>query len=235
MKSICIYHHQGLGDHISCNGMVRYILKKENFDKVYVFAKYNYFYMIEYMYRDEDKIEVLKFDQSKNEAEEVFILGEQIKPTFFLRIGFDKLPANYLSINKNCWEYFYEQVQVPLTVRNDYFYVERDKLSEDALLKELNPHNKPYIFVHDEPTMGYNIEKSKISKDLPIIRNDNTKNLFHFIKVLEEAEEVHCMESSFKCLVDLCSTKGELFYHDFRKDPFGKAQRDWTIIRYGDK
>ena len=59
MKELCIHHHLGLGDHLDCNGMVRYFLKNGPFDKVHVFSKSNYYDMIEYMYRDEKNIVVI--------------------------------------------------------------------------------------------------------------------------------------------------------------------------------
>ena len=61
MERLYIHHHLGLGDHLDCNGMVRYILEHSDHDQVYVFSKSNYFSMIEYMYRDTDKIRVDDF------------------------------------------------------------------------------------------------------------------------------------------------------------------------------
>lgn len=233
-RQLCIHHHLGLGDHFDCHGMVRYMLKNFDFEKVYVFSKSNYFNMIEYMYKDEDNIEVVKIDKDLNEYEQVNSFLKDKPSLHFLRVGFDKYPAGREVLdNKNCWEYFYEQVQIPHSIRTDYFYVERDKDAENELFKELNPENKPYIFVHDDPDRGYEIDMTKLTNDYHVIRNNNTKNIFHFIKVLEDAQEIHCMESSFKSLIDFYAKTADLYYHDFRGHPLGeKTNRDWTVVEY---
>ena len=190
--------------------------------------------MIEYMYRDEVNIEVVEIDKNLDEYEQVNLFLKDNKSLHFLRIGFDKYPAGRDVLeNKNCWEYFYEQVQIPHNVRTSYFYVERDEQAELDLLNELNPKKNPYIFVHDDPDRGYNVNEEHLPKDLHIIRNDTTKNIFHFLKVLEDAQEIHCMESSFKSLIDFYSKTPHLYYHDFRGHPLGnKTNREWNIVNY---
>ena len=235
MRELCIHHHLGLGDHLDCNGMVRYILKKDPFDfsKVYVFSTSNLFNMIEYMYLDEDHIEVIKIDKNLNEDEQVRSFLKDKKDTGYLRVGFEHYPTGRDIVdNKNCWEYFYDQVKIPYSVRTDYFYVKRDEEEESKLLEELNPEHKPYIFVHDDPERGMVLDRLD-PKDFHVIRNDNTKNIFHFIKVLENAKEIHCMESSFKSLIDIYAKTADLYYHDLRGHPLGEqTNREWEIVKY---
>ena len=117
-------------------------------------------------------------------------------------------------------------------MRTDYFYVKRDEKEESELLEKLNPNNKPYIFVHDDPERGMVLDRLD-PKDFHVIRNDNTKNIFHFIKVLENAKEIHCMESSFKSLIDIYAKTADLYYHDLRGHPLGEqTNREWEIINY---
>ena len=62
MADIVIHHHLGLGDHIDCNGMVRYFADLYEGDTIHTFAKKQYFDMIEWMYRDDDQIKVHRID-----------------------------------------------------------------------------------------------------------------------------------------------------------------------------
>ena len=64
-NNLYIHHHLGLGDHFACNGMVRYILKEWGYNQVTVFSKDNYFSMVDFMYRDNEKIKVIKIDKDK--------------------------------------------------------------------------------------------------------------------------------------------------------------------------
>ena len=90
------------------------------------------------------------------------------------------------------------------------------------------------MFVHDDPERGFTVDRKYIlNQDLIEVQNDMSENAFHFLKVLEEAQEIHCMESSFKSLIDFYAQTDKLFYHDFRDHPLGNhANKKWEIIRY---
>lgn len=65
MNSVYIYSHQGLGDHILVNGLVRTIAK--NYDKTYVLcqSKSKYPENVEYMYRDNARIEIISMPKKE--------------------------------------------------------------------------------------------------------------------------------------------------------------------------
>ena len=236
MKELCIHHHLGLGDHFDMNGMVRNYLKE--FNKIYVFSKSSYYSMIEYMYRDNDNIIVIEIPNERmNEevqiAENFYNISSNI--TNFLRIGFEHYPfLQENQLDKNCWEFFYEQVNVPYNIRTDMFHVERDMEEENRVLKKLNPSGDKFIFVHDDKERGFSVNKEHIlDKGLTVIENDMDDNIFHFLKIIENAEEIHCMESSFKSLIDIYAKTENIFYHDFRNQPLGtKTNKKWKVIKY---
>tara|TARA_R110002012_G_scaffold65188_2_gene170993 strand:- start:2530 stop:3249 length:720 start_codon:yes stop_codon:yes gene_type:complete len=235
MKSeLCIHHHLGLGDHFDMNGMVRNYLKE--YDKIHIFSKSNYFKMIDYMYRDEENILVVEIPggpQEVMQAEEYYKNSTCDK---FLRIGFENYPFGQEELyDKNCWEFFYEQVNVPYYVRTSMFHVERDEVGENQLMDKLNPKKEKFIFVHDDKSRGFEVNRSHfLDRDLLVLENDVSENIFHFIKLIEEAEEIHCMESSMKSLIDLYAKTDKIFYHDFRNQPIGKlTNKKWNVIKYG--
>ena len=231
--NLFIHHHLGLGDHFDCNGMVRHIQEKSGYNQVSIFSKDNYYDMVDYMYRDNTKIKVIKIDKNK-EYEEVAkaIRGCDPDKNDFLVVGHHNY--DHTAKGKNCWEIFYDQINIPYSVRKSFFHLERDRDAEEKLLQKLNPKNLPFAFVHDDKDRGFVLDKSHIeNKDLHIIENDTSENIFHFIGILEKAEEVHCMESSFKTLVDLYCKQEKLFFHDFRGHPLGsKSNKNWKIIKY---
>lgn len=236
-NELCIHHHLGLGDHFDMNGMVRHYLEPYPYayDKVHVFSKASYFPMVEYMYRDNDNIIVneLKFPEDEHKSVEYFKKQNGIDK--FLRIGFEHYPFGLEEQHgKNCWEFFYEQVEVPKEIRVNNFYCERNEEEETRVLNKLNPEGKPFVFVHDDPARGFSIDRNKIDSGFKIIENDTSENIFYFLKVLEEAEAIHCMESSFKSLIDLYAKTDSLYYHDFRNQPLGNyTNKKWNIVKYG--
>ena len=233
-RDICIHHHLGLGDHFDMNGLVRYYFEKPEYDRVHVFAKNNTFPLIDYMYRDEENIVVVEIDSSLSEDEQVkeYIKKEGIPNS--LRIGFENYPIIYEHMyNKNCWEFFYEQVEVPYEARAEKFFYERDYEEEERVFNKLNPTGEPFIFIHDDPARGFTLDRGKIRDDLKVVENDVSENIFHFTKVLEEAKEIHCMESSFKSLIDFHAGTDKIYYHELRKHPLGeRSNKNWEIIKY---
>jgi hypothetical protein len=57
MKELYIWHHMGLGDYITCNGIVRFYAKQYN--KIYLFVKKRYEENIKYLYRDLSNLELI--------------------------------------------------------------------------------------------------------------------------------------------------------------------------------
>lgn len=195
-----IYHHLGLGDHIICNGLVRHIKKFE--DVVYVFCKPHNTKNIEYMYRDNPNIKVLSVGEDIDVMR--YINNNKISNKI-IKVGFDKLNNKYSTFD----EEFYESLNIPFSVRFDDFYIERDLNLEQKIIKELNPNNEKYIFTH-------NIDKSKINTNLKIIDNPVNYSIFNLISLIENAEEVHLMESSIKNLINSYKMgKPKFFYHQY--------------------
>ena len=223
MGKLVIHHHLGLGDHIDCNGMVRYLLNQ--FEEIDVFAKKHYAPMIAYMYRDKPNIKVVPVEG--NEYKFVYDYMKQYPNCDFLRVGHE----HYIDQKgKNCWEIFYEQLNLPLDVKFDEFYIESDTEEENRVFNKLNPSGENFIFVHNESSEG-RVDLNH-RDDIIVVGNDVTENVFHFSKVIREAKEIHLIESSFKSIVEHFPTKGELFFHEFGGHPLGKTKKNWKVVEY---
>ena len=235
LQSALVYHHLGLGDHIDCNGIVRLIAKSHAF--VYLFVKKRNIANIRKMYRDDPCIKFIEFDEETAGRERDFVkqtrkrmsLGPQHVLNYF-EIGhsFYKDAGD----SKNCREIFYEQFGLNFWDIRDLFYYERDIENEERVLKKLNPFGEDYIFVHDDPSRGFVVNKEHVRSDLKIIHNDISESVFDLIGVIQNATEVHCMESSLKSIVDMIPQKNKLFFHDFRGHPLGRTFNEWTTISY---
>jgi len=195
-----IYHHLGLGDHIICNGMVRFY--QNTYNNISIFCKNHNYDNVSYMYRDNPLINIIKVLDDNNVND--YIIKNNIQNDVIF-VGFNKLNNKYNTFD----EEFYESLNIPFLVRFDNFYIERDLDLEQKIIKELNPNNEKYIFTH-------NIDKSKINTNLKIIDNPVNYSIFNLISLIENAEEVHLMESSIKNLVNSYKMeKPNFFYHQY--------------------
>lgn len=198
-----IYHHLGIGDHIICNGLVRNLYEKYGSVDLFCYG-YNEA-NVKYMYRDLKNLNTIPVS-SDQEADSIIIENN----FDVLKIGFENLHMSELSQSFDIE--FYKMADLPFCSKFDDFYLERDMDKEFTILKDLNPNDEPYIFIHGD------LDMSKIRQDIKIIHNPKEYSLFNLISLLENAEEIHVMESSLKCLINQYKlNKPKLFYHNYVK------------------
>ena len=217
MNKIYIYQHMGMGDHISCNGLIRTIINKNKNknDIYYLFCKKNYYESIKFMYRDLSnlKLKPISSNPPDKEVEEyLFKLKDKNK---IIRIGFENYEKIYSElISKNITStydmIFYKQMSVSYNKRFTNCYWKRNSAEEDRVYKKLVKKNKKkYIFVHDDPSLNYKIDESFFSKEYEVIKNDSSEILFNMGKVIENAEELHLMESSIRNMAESLNLKAK--------------------------
>lgn len=204
-----IYHHLGLGDHIICNGMVRYFC--ELYDQVTLFCYSHYANNVRYMFKDLENLIVLDF---LNEQEiNLYIVDNNIQNDL-IKIGFENLQHHltYTTFDKA----FYILANLDFNIRFSKFYYQRNIEKENLVCKTLNPDNKKYIFLMDDPQRGFHIDMNKVSKKYNIIRNNYNFMMFDYIKLLENAEEIHTMQTGFLDLINSYKmNKPKIYRHTY--------------------
>lgn len=201
---ITIHHHGGLGDAIICNGMINYL--SNYFSKIRVASWPQTFKQLEFLYSDNRKIEV--FEYKKNN--EIYKGNKH----HVLRVGFEK---NYGNFNVS----FYEQLNLPYEISFDYFHIPNDESRVDEIYSHLLDHygvSGDYILIHRSSSYGEldlvienSLPKVFVEKDTDIF-----KNIFLYTKLIQNAKEIHCVDSSFLHLVERVDTEAELFFHAYK-------------------
>jgi hypothetical protein len=214
MNKLFIFHYLGLGDHIICNGMVRHFCEKE---KISLFCTESTYKNISFMYRDEKNVELMP----------VRAVGKSYWHPKCGRIFANKIINNFIKNNKNLNfkiipkdpeyhkilnskkynlsfdEIYYNQQKIDFKIRFDKFYIKRDLVEEERIYKLLNPNDDPYIYVHDDEEANFIIDKSKHRNDLKIIKNIPSEIIFNMRKILENATEIHTMQTG---MFDFCNS-----------------------------
>lgn len=226
---ITIFHFLGLGDHIICNGLVRNIVKPEN--KYRLVVKERNLDSVKFMYRDLDNLEYYILDEHSDPR---YFIETYKRPKIFIDFSIHhNLLMNGMPFDKA----FYHQLNIDFDKRWDDFYILRDIDSEKNLTAKLNSNNEPYCLIHSTTSDGVDrINYDYIDKNLKQIKIIHSETIFDYIDLIENANEIHCVDSSFLHLVESVSVNTEkLFYHKKLKQKYGNfihhvSKKKWIEI-----
>lgn len=219
-RALFIRWHLGLGDALICNGLVRHFAKSRT---VIVPAKHHNVPSATFMFRDDPNIQVLPVQDDK--------AADEWAPwdAYVLKLG---MFGENFSFHE--WDrVMYKQAGVPFDVRWTGFKVERHPSSE------IQPPSGKFAFVHDDHGRGMDITDAELP-ELPLIYAEKQPTIFSYCRVIEEAEEIHVVDSAFLSLVESIPTKAKrLVLHRYAR-PNSKEngyagpptlRKDWKIIK----
>lgn len=218
-----IFHHLGMGDHIISNGLVRCL--REQYKQVSVFCAPEHFESVNFMYRDDKNIivvpvggvsEINKYIRNNNLEEKTIRVVAK--------------PDHLVSWDES----FYTQLNINKQNRWDKFKILRDNEREKNLFDLINPKNEKFVLIHSAGSDGKDrIDYSKINESfMKIFVKKYTENIFDFLYLVEKAEEVHCVQSSFHHLVDSLDLNDNIYFHTLKKSRgFSHKIKDkWKIV-----
>jgi len=216
------------------------------------------------MYRDSSKIKLISLEEDPNLTDEKYLIRYEgkfienyvkknnIKKEDFITIGYENY-HRIKNLNKDkkrpwpCEIIFYKQFSIPFKKRFTESYWKRDKITEKKLYKKLIKKNEKFIFVHDDPKRNVYLKNNFLKNNIKkIIKNDVKKNIFNYGLILENANEIHIMESSMRQVIEVLNIKtkkiflykgrgGEhdaVLYNDKLKKYVGTSKK-WKIIKNG--
>jgi len=220
---IYIYHHLGLGDHFLLNGLVR-----EYKDSIGLFCKQHNYESVSFMYSDLPNLKVII--STDYEAYNFLITNNDTQ----IKLGYCG-NGFYNDGIHSFDELFYIQAGIDIKKKWD-FYVLRDLEREKNLFNKVKLP-KRYAFIHEDLSRGYVINKSLIT--IPYFCPDRqlTDNIFDYLSIIENAEEIHCIDSSFLCLIDSMGIIKNNYFHRYSRPETQsrflsvKIKEEWKIIK----
>jgi hypothetical protein len=224
MKWIVITPHQGLGDHILCNAIYREYSK--NYNRVFITIKQNYRRELSAMLKDISNITFLVMPNRRSWTSTRII---QFSARLFRIkvLGLGSYGINFFPPNIRFDNNFYDQACLPFILRWDSFKVNRDMEKENYLYQLLGCEKADYIFLHEDISRNFIIDRNKIPKNINIIEpnmNMNEFNLVDYSKVIENAKEIHVIESSFAAYIESLPLDIPIYAHRYSR---GHALNDF--------
>ena len=203
-RGVYILCHQGLGDHILCNGIYREYANKYKKCVIPVIDKY--FKTVQQMLSDLTNVQVVRV---KNPF---WAFKIESQANLLSYIGFDILKlgsfgADFFKDNsKRLDANYYQQAGLALSKRWESFRVPRNRDLEDKLFRKLVGETKEYVFLHYDQKRNFLLDSELIPKHLlrvvPNERLNKKFSFFDYLKIIENAREIHCIESSFAALIE---------------------------------
>ncbi len=222
-----------------CHGIVREYAKR--YDRVGLFSLPHNHTSVAFMYRDLSNLTVISANETKttelikNNSSSGGLGYDEVKI-----IGFEYLDR---TSNEQLEKQFYKIADVALTKKWDSFFVERDFEKELALFERVAPKNN-YVFLHEDAPRNYRIERQLIDKKYKIFEPapNFTENVFDYCTIIERADEIHVIDSSFMFLIDCLdytNPKQKLFVHRYAREneswKLPILKKNWVILTLKNK
>tara|TARA_Y100001970_G_C14142205_1_gene807810 strand:+ start:602 stop:1342 length:741 start_codon:yes stop_codon:yes gene_type:complete len=226
-----LHHHLGLGDTIICNGLVNFLSTK--YSKIYLPVKENLFNTVQFLYSENKKLSLFKIsNESREEDIDEFASSKNLK---ILRVGYQNVKDQPFNLA------FYKQLGLPYRYSKKYFNIPSD-INKEILLKEhlinfYNVNPKSYSIIHNEyqfPGGKFDLKFTDKENAIYVSKeSDLFMNLFLYKGLIESAQTIHCINSSFLHLVERVNKRAKLYYHNLRKNNLHLSNK-WTYVEYDD-
>ena len=206
-KNGIIYFHQGWTDIINCLALINYYSKL--YDKIYLIMREDAKQLVNFYVKDIKNIEILYGGGI------LFVINKykklNLEKNDFLCIGYhdksrnDKYKNAFVKTSGFFVNKFYTSYEIPYITRINDFTFNRDRiLEEDTYNKFIKKYGKKYILYH-EVIDNYD-------QNIPIINLNSISNIFFdMVKVLENAVEIHLLDSVWGALIYQLDAKYKLF------------------------
>lgn len=190
LPQIVIYGNLGAGDSIVCNAILRHYAKTHS---VFALCKKHNIQSLNFMTRDVRNIEWLIVDGDSDALDFCALIEKEGYKV--LNIGmFGPHPFNPAEWDKS----HFAAAGVPFEDRWSKWKVVRQPS------RELKPPEGPFCFVHEDASRGFVIDRQRLPENIPWVFAEPglTQNLFDWTAHIEQATEIHMIDSCFAILAD---------------------------------
>lgn len=215
---IFIAWHLGLGDAIACSAIVN---------------KLSNDYLVTIPCWEHNKISVESFFTGNHKVHIMVVENDRL-------LQEDSVTGNYYNRVLRLGHYNKDLPQLPGEDFVQWFYRQAGMTMEDkeryCPIKEainsdhqVDMPKKGISFIHQDNERGFIINKPNIEYVMP---ENIGGSILKYCSALQEAKEIHCIDSSFLHLVECLPVKGKKFYHKYARPESTdyKYLKNWEVI-----
>jgi hypothetical protein len=238
-NGVIVLGNQGLGDQIVMKGIYSYYASL--YEKCVIPVCSRYKSSIVRMTKDIDNVFVVGYRM------EIWHPSMLAHRDFLSNRGFTAINLGiFANTESNLGEIpldekIFLEAKVNHDLRWENFQVLRNTEKERELFISLGCHTGRYVFVHEDIKRGLSIDEEKLPKGIKIIRpsaNQKKFSIFDYIYILENAAEIHCIESSFAILIEQLNLNVRKYIHRYARPEVESNpefhysfRSDWTILK----
>ena len=217
MNWVLITPHQGLGDHILCNGLYRQFSQQKG--RVFITVKRSYHAELSNMLRDLKNVTLLKMPNFQSwKSTRIFqLLGKILRIQI---VGLGSYGNDFFPHGVRFDNNFYDQAGLDFKHRWESFHAPRNMAKESKLFEILGCNEGDYIFLHEDNSRNFSINRELLPENIRVITPLPPTNDFFLVDyrlVLEKALEIHVIESSFAAFIESIQTNMPLFAHRYAR------------------
>lgn len=200
---LLVLHHLGLGDHLICSGLYRQLSRE--YSRIFFVVKKHNFQSVKDLLVDTSGITIFPLPNRIADRVQRYlkVLARALK---FPHLGLGYFGSDFLIPGENIKfdENFYRQASVDFLHRWESFQISRNTDREKKVFETYSVKKGGYVFLHEDVHRGFVIDRSLINTTLPIVspKTNSHYRFVDYLMLIENAAEIHCIESSFAALIE---------------------------------
>ena len=211
-----LYFHQGWTDIINCLALINYYCNKYN--KIYLIMRDDANELINFYRNNINNLDILYEEKKNIDCNGIqFVINKynniDLQNCDFLGIGYhdnirkDNYQSKFRYID-NCFvKGFYESYDIPYIEKINSFNIPRNYEVEEKIYSNFIKQNGTEYILYHEVIENYDTNKK-------IVNLNQISNIyFDYIKVLENANEIHLLDSSWAAICYLLDARYKFFYN----------------------
>ena len=214
-----------MGDHLLCIGIYQEYARK--YSKVFITVSRKYYSELTSIIGDVNNITLIVLPTNHLSRSTRFT--QQIAQLLKIKVvGLGGYGESFLKSEMRFDQNFYHQAEVDFECRWTSFSELRNIEKEEKLFRYLSCNDVPYIFIHEDKSRGFTINRDLLPLGLRIVQPQTDLvgySLIDYRKVIEGASEIHVIESSFAAYIESLVTTVPLFAHRYARPETYKDYR----------